>query len=293
MEKNSISISQLYSIFFKKKLVKLDKSQPKTPTKINISSNIPITTSLTPMSKSIYDATSPRSRPHILKELQANTETIEQIEKDHDKIDSDYQEKFENNGLGFFMEDYLSMYGFCPVCGEKTLLKYLHSNVPVIDLICTNREYHMKINKCFLFQVKISLTNEYFSLVDHKIIVGSKIYGKTAHLQQANTNILNKIIIPGYICIKLNKKVASQDYIIDYRNSFVLIPNYQTNSNELYYEYLDIPNKYHKNVITWNTNIVDTLSLDKVIKVNIIHHEFFSEKIKDNPYNFLIDEINH
>lgn len=284
MEKENINIKHLYSIFFGKKLVELTKTEPKTPLKTKTDPNI-----LTPMSKSIYLATSPRSQPYILKEMQANTKTINKIEGNSDKSDPDYQEKFENNGLGFFMEDFLSAYGFCPVCGEKTLQKYLHSNVPVVDLVCTNKQYHLKNNKCFLFQVKISLTNEYFSLVDRKIIVGSKTFGQISHLQKGDNSMLDKLVVPGYICIKLNKKLDKiQTYVIDHRNSFVLVPNYQIFYDKSYYEYLDVPNKYRKNVITWNTNMVNTLPLDKVTKTNIIHHEFFSEKVENNPYEFLI-----
>lgn len=288
MQKENINVKDLYSIFFGKELVKLTKSEPKTPTKSRPEPNI-----WTPVSKSIYDVTSPRSKPYILKEMQANTETVKKIEGKEEQLDPDYQEKLENGGLGFFMENFLSAYGFCPVCGEKTLRKYWHSNVPVVDLVCINKKYHLENNKCFLFQVKISLTNDYFSLNNRQLIVGSKTYGRPAHLHKGDDSMLEKIVVPGYICIKMNTKPAEiQTYTIDYRNSFVLIPNYQNFSETPYYQYIDLPNKYHKNVLTWDTTMVNTVDLDKVIKANIVQHEFFSEEIETNPYNFLIKSSN-
>lgn len=280
----NINVKNLYTIFFGRELVKLSQHQPKTPTKAKPEPDI-----LSPMAKTIYQATSPRSRSRILKEMQANVKAIERQEKKGELIDPDFQEKMENNGLGFFMENFLSVYGMCPVCGENTLRKYLHSNVPVVDLVCVNKDYHLKNNKCFLFQVKISLTDEYFSLTNHKITVGSKTYGAPAHLHKGTDSMLDKLVIPGYICLKLNEKKGDvQTYNIDHRNSFVLIPNYQNLTEDYYYEYLDEPHKFNKNVIRWNPNMVDTFSVDKVTKANIVHYEIFSEEPLTNPYQFLI-----
>lgn len=282
-----VSIKQLYTIFFGKELVKVSKYTPKTPTKQKTETNI-----FTPISKAIYQATSPTSKPYILEAIKADTEKISKMEKEQETIDPDYREKLENNGLGLFMEDYVSYYGFCPVCGQQTLQKYLYSNVPVVDLVCINKDYHLKNNKCFLFQVKISLTNEYFNLVNKQIIVGSKKYGVPAQVRKGDTSILDKIVVPGYICIKLNRKMGeAQEYNIDYRNSFVLVPDYQNFSDKNYYQYIEVTNKFNKNVITWNDNMVNTISLHKVLQNNVVKYELFFEKIEENPYRSLIKKL--
>ncbi len=163
MSKN-INIQNLYQIFFKKNLINISKYIEKSyivPMQPNVL--------LTPNSKAIYDSTSPRSKPYILLDMLKNNDSILYKEQVDSEIDEDYIEKMENNGLGFYMESFLSMYAYCPVCGLQTLKKYSHSNVPVVDLICVNYKYHLQNSECFLYQVKISLGNIYFNLNNNKI----------------------------------------------------------------------------------------------------------------------------
>src|ERR1700722_1660201 len=115
----------------------------------------------------------------------------------------------ENNGLGFFMEKFVSVYGLCPVCSQPSRKKYSHSNVPV-DLVCTNIKNHLNNNKCFLFQT----------------------------------------------------------YVIDFRNSFVLVPNYNNTDNAYYYQYLDYKSIYGKDIITWNEFMVSTLPLNRILQTS-------------------------
>lgn len=284
-----VNLEDLYKLFFKKDLVQLSKPIPRTPTK-----KAPKAESvLTPISKSIYDSTSPRSKPYILMDLINDNEQIEKISSKAEELDLDYEEKMENNGLGFFMEDYISVYGKCPVCGEFSLKKYSHSNVPVVDLVCINSSYHLENNKCFLFQVKITLGNDYFNLNKQAIVVGSKVYGGPCHATKGTDDLTYKIIAPGYICIKLNKvENEIQVYTIDHRRSFVLVPNYHNDSNDFYYEYLDSLSRFGKNIITWDATMVD---LHKISIIGIppkIRLEYFNNEIIGNPYKNLIKLIN-
>ncbi|AVL94977.1 hypothetical protein ma591 [Moumouvirus australiensis] len=278
---NQIKLIDLYKLFFCKKLIEpiiITNQQ-------NISSHHIFNLTLTPTSKKIYNATSPNSKPYILQDLLKNTQTIEDLESKIDLLDPDYQEKFQNNGLGFFMEDYICAYGKCPVCGQATLRKYSQSNVPVIDLVCINTDYHLKKNKCFIFQIKISLTNNYFSLKNKILIVGSKNYGKISHIHTGLEPIINKIVVPGYICVKLKKvDEINQEYVIDYKSSFSLIPNYQNKSSENYYDYIDVSGFYGKNIISWNDSMVDVINLNDVLDNNKIKYEVFQENESSNPY---------
>ena len=283
---DNISLKDLYKLFFGKKLVDLTRIETNTK---QLPSSKQVT--LTPVSKSIYDTTSPKSKPYILAAMMKNTDVIDAQMDIEEQLDPDYQEKMENNGLGFFMEDFVSVYCHCPVCGQSLLKKYSHSNVPVVDLVCINTAYHK--NKCFLFQVKISLTNDYFNLKTKKIIVGSKTYGEPAHHRKGTDSMNQKIVVPGYICIKLYRdKQEPQNYVIDHRNSFVLVPNYQNNSNKYYYHYLDEVGMYGKNMITWDETMVDTFPLNKITNISKIAYEVFLEKEIPNPYMFLIGDTN-
>lgn len=286
MEKKSLNYSDIEQLFFRKQLVELTKVLPKTPIKQKIKNS---QFELTPSSKAILDSTSPRSKPYVLELLQKNSETIELKEKLDENTDPDYLEKMENNGLGFFMEDFISVYSKCPVCGKNTLKKYSHSNVPVVDLVCTNTDYHLKYNKCFLFQVKISLSTNYFNLRNQTIAVGSKTFGELAHLHTGTEPIKDKYIVPGYICIQLRlDKDEIQTYLIDHRNSFILVPDYDSNLTQLYYEYSEKKSIYGKDIIRWNSNMVHTIKLSEIIKPIKIRIEYFDEEIINNPYRNLV-----
>jgi hypothetical protein len=271
-----IKVDDLAKIFFTKNLVELDKTPPKTPPRGEPS----VDSSLTPLSKAIYDTLTPKSKEPMLQLMRMD----DLITQEAEMSDPDYVEKFENGRLGFFMEEYISYYGFCPVCGQKSLKKYDHSNVPVVDLVCINRDYHLMSETPFLFQVKISFTNLYFDLNEKIITIGSKTYGYNAHMVKGTSPQLQKFICPGYICIKMNS-VNLQDYVVDYRNSFVLLPDYHKQNPTYYYKYLKSD---FKNQITWNSSMTSVQPLTKVITENRITYSVFGEEIIKNPYSDLV-----
>lgn len=280
------SNTDLYNLFFTKNLVSIEKNPQNSSPQSRFS---PATAILTPMSKLIYDQTSPRSKPYILKELKLNNQTIKTLESQSDESDLDFNEKMENNGLGFFMENFISAEGYCPVCGMKTLRKYAFSNIPCVDFVCINKQYHLENEKCFLFQLKISTQTNYFNLRSKTITVGSKQYGEKAHKHLGTENILSKIIMPGYICIKMvDTQTAIQTYHIDHRNSFVLVPDYQNTFPNLYYSYLPHSSFFNKPLITWNTSMVETLPLKKVIGNTKVSNTVYNEVLLQNPYADLI-----
>lgn len=93
------------------------------------------------------------------------------------------------------------------------------------------------------------------------------------------------MIVPGYICIKLRETTNNQIYTIDFRNSFILIPNYSSNSTSPYYNYLDYTVYRDKDAITWNDENIEyeyLTSLD--IDHTICTTENFTELQIENPY---------
>lgn len=277
----SISLQNIYDLFFKKDLVKLSKPEPKTPPP---SSRKPVLPAITPISKMIISTLSPQSQVKMLEELQADTLEIEAAEKKKEESDPDYQEKMANSGLGFYMENFVSWYGVCPVCKERTLRKYWHSNVPVIDFVCINKVYHLSTNTCFLFQLKISLSSEYFSFLRQTISVGSRKYGEIPHTVKGTSSIDYKRIVPGYICLRLVQKEI-QVYSIDQNNSFILVPDYLNNSNLSYYEYLSTKDKYGREMITWNPSMFTYPQVDDILINRLVIYEVFEEAPIKNPYN--------
>lgn len=279
--KKTVNISDLYKIFFSNKLVALSELVviDRSPKKKKVEEQ-PL---MSPFAKSIYDTLTPISKQKFVKEIEKDDLYIDK----NSESDPDFQEKMENNGLGFFMEDFVCMHFNCPLCGSKTLCKYVSSNVPVVDVVCTNKDYHINNKKCFLFQIKISVTNNYFDLGEQMITIGSKIYGEAAHTVKGSEPDRNKLIIPGYICIKLYPNGPSnQKYSIDYNRSFIVYPDYNSKSNNSYYTYSENKSIYGKNIISWNDQMCTVKKLDKI---NIpIEFDVYNNKIIDNPYKSLI-----
>lgn len=277
--KKKITIEDLYNIFFKKELLNLYlDNQPIVSTPIK---KVPLPLNLTPFSKIILDHTSPNSKEYMLKELIKDNEKLKSLELNDD--DPDYLNKIENNYLGFFMEDFISINGLCPVCNQPTLRKYSSSTIPVIDLICINYYYHLIQNECFIFQVKISLNNSYFNLKNKNISVGSKRFGEIAHSINGIDLLKNKFIVPGYICLQLTD-LSNRSYLINYSKSFILIPNYMNELDQPYYSYVK-KNFFNKDVITWNSKLVDIVDINNCIKnINQIDYTLYLSQQLINPY---------
>lgn len=233
---------------------------------------------ISPDGKKILKA-EPRDRQlELARNLVADVNLIETKEMEEYKNDLDYVEKMENNGLGFYMENFMSYYGVCPVCKLNTLRKYSFSNMPVVDLICINDNYHTVHGGCFLFQVKTSLNkdNLYFNKIDHYITVGSMNYGYNAHVVKGSDDLIKKKLLIGYICLHLNQKSNSTtEYMIDTQKSFILLPDLNKQLDATYYSYRDketyMGPKYRyikKHQIKWNDNLVNTVKINECFDLN-------------------------
>ena len=248
---------------------------------------------LSPEGKKIYKSASTPDKSRLLADLLADTRTVEEIEMKEYENDSDYLEKLENNGLGLYMESFISNYGICPICKQKTLRKYSASNMPVVDLICVNKAYHTTNNSCFLFQVKTSLSDIYFNKKENYITVGSKKFGYNSHIVKGNSSDVNKTLVIGYICLFLDQNMMDNNkYKINKSKSFVLVPDLQKKLDEYYYEY--IMEFMGKNRIKWNNNLVSTNDINVCLNniVDIDTTQIFNEEVISNPYmNLPLDKF--
>lgn len=299
------TIDELASIFFQKGLVRVgDANTLQTPVTTTAPSDLlppakrrkPSTQApstpqqptsqvpaLTPISSSIVENVSPETRERLIKLFALDDAICSQYEA----LDLDYQEKFENGRLGFVVEDWLAANGVCPVCGNHTLCKYQQSNIPVVDLVCTNVNYHLKHKLCFLFQVKTSLNDTYFNLRQRSVSVGSRVYGHTAHTVTGSAPLASKYIVPGYICIKLRpKSLEHQTYSIDSRRSFVLIPNYSSTNPQPYYGYTSTNGCWYGHpTIDWNPLMVTVYPISSVIgSQKVVEYVVYPEVSIANPY---------
>ena len=317
---NYVSTELLYNLFMKQKIRQVYKYVPQTPPKIlpttpTTPSQYPPTspprktiqtTFLTPMSKMIVQAARTPMRSRLIEELKKDDTLIRDLEILQDEDDPDYLEKMLHNNLGFYMEDFLSYYATCPICGKNTLRKYSIKNMPVVDLVCINKEEHIKKDppNCFLFQVKIKVDgSKYFNYDDHYISVGSKLKGYNAHEVYGGQGLKDKLIIVSYICLHM-RTIDDNTYRIDRNSSFMIIPKYTESDfpSEKFYQYIDENDpeypgqvsRFSKNVIRWSTHLNDAYDIDTLLDTNhrrVDTNEQFYDYPIDNPYDDVPDII--
>ena len=211
---------------------------------------------MTPLSKSIYETATTTEKKRLLHDFQLDDEIINIINEMETDKDYIYEDDLPGS-IGFFLESWVTLNYKCPVCDQFTLRKYVISNMPVVDLVCINKDHKIEHGVKF-FQVKSSSTDGYFKKTDISagfIHVGSKRFGYNAHIiKSTESNDIKKILV-GYICINYFNSEKQNIMIINKKKSFVLLPNTKINTiDESYYFYYDIPNK---NVIGWNNILVN------------------------------------
>lgn len=288
MQSTYLPLIGLYNLYFNNKLseiIKINNTDPIYQSPIKIKNELP---KLTPISKLLYESATEEDKIKLLQLFKYDDERIKELNKYNPEEDPDYLEKLENNGLGFYMENFICYYALCPICKQNTLKKFASHNMPVVDVVCTNKKYHLENNTCFLFQIKISLNESYFSKKNKFITIGSKFFGYNSHVIKSNFPIQNKLVCVGYICLSLDL-VSNYDtkYKINNQKSFALVPDLQKQDNEYYYSYVNETTNI-KNKITWNNKLVElTGTKDFLTNIEIDTNEIFFENVKNNPYNDL------
>ena len=202
---------------------------------------------------------------------------ILQLEKFNDP---DYYENASPQNLGEDVEKIICAYCMCPICGSK-LYKFVSKNTPLSDLICSNVNYHISINKSFLFQIKTSTGariqgKPYFDKSFIKLT--SEFYKYLYCIDHLDKNF--NLIIPNFICLNIYINPSTQQYIINPKYSFFYLPDFN-NPIKPY-----ILNNYG---ISLNSHFVFSIPPDFIlnIKSNI------NKIITNNPIpNFISIDIN-
>jgi hypothetical protein len=222
---------------------------------------------------------------------------IENISCDDNDLTFEPQVDISAQKIGKYMEYFLSIHLECPSCKQKTLKIFQNPNTPVIDMICVNYDYHINNRTCAIFQVKtsISTSSDYNYFDKNGIMVGSVKYGKIAHLIKGTDIFRKKMLLPGYICIKIIKSDTS--YMIDNNNSFCLLPNLCLSDDEYYYTYSTkkFMNK-DVNIVVHNDKLVNKIKLSSILSLNKIiisendidSYQYEFSQIS-NPYTNLSD----
>jgi hypothetical protein len=268
---------ELSHLFFNTKLVDvIDYIPPPPPT---ISHRYPlrhlkrIDYSKTP-GASILAAVDDSEKIYLLEDFKKDDEILEKLNSRLDKDDADFMRKKNHNNIGFFMEDYIVKNGVCPICETRTLRKHIIHNMPAIDLVCVNTKHDK--NYPILFQVKTSVSNDYFS--SNVIPVGSIYFGYYIH-SLTPTNI-NKNISVNYICIDLNH-ISELSYEITDK-SYILIPKLDSIINESFYAYTD-----PSHIIFNEKNVIKT-NYSHLLKSKSVNRTPFSFVNVINPYNYYL-----
>ncbi len=289
-----LTLGNVYKLFFTNQIKNVIPLTPGTPIYQHVDNR-----ELTPMTKQIYDRLSDDEKVIFLRAIDEDNQYVAKLESQ----DPDYIDMYNNQQLGFYLENFISVYGHCPICKNKTLCKYASMNMPVVDLICTNTEAHFNKEtntvSCFLFQIKMKTNSNYFT--ESTITVGSKFSGYLSHTTKGNDDLQKKIITIGYICLKVDK-LNDHQYKINNQESYVLIPNYDNFENKYYYEYLNVKPIFRgKNTIKWNNNVgkydissclenylfdtqnpyIDTDNINNPYSENLIIKDVLYEHLKD------------
>lgn len=164
--------------------------------------------------------------------------------------DPDFIQNYGN--IGKLVEIYYSLFGPCPVCGTNSLRLFKNNNMPVVDLKCINATHNHTLGPS-LWQVKATISDNYFSKNDKLISVGSRKWGENVHLD-SNIPIEYKI---GYICIKIHQR-EDNIYFINRRESFIVNP-IQENFK---YKYITEKGPWGHSRITWEGSSQDLPTLE-------------------------------
>ena len=280
-----VSIDELYKIFTESPIIdirecrKRKSREPTIPLHLEQKESKDV---MTPTTKKLYEAFTPETQKRILEDFKKDDKIIDKEYEKEIKNDPDYIEKTENGELGFYMELFVAYFGTCPVCKANSLRCYSKSNIPVVDVICINKNTDLHNFYPRYFQIKIAVNDSTYFTNDY-ITVGSKNYGFNCHEVDIKNKNYDKIVI-GYICIKLSYCEESNIYSVIRNKSFVLVPTFNHSIGK-YYRYLTESYFCGKNAITWNKRAVKKLDISNCLKYNIINTIVpFSKKHFDNPF---------
>jgi len=269
----SVSIYQLYELFFKSDLVNISIVNNPTPKREIYQSSIK-TKQYTPISQRLLEYATTGEKERLLNDLDEDDKQIGLLSRKELLDDPDFIEKLDASALGFYMETFLCYHGICPLCKQKTLKKFKDCSIPAIDFICVNPE-HFKNNECFLYQLKTSIGTDYFDASHIK--VGSRKFGNLSNSLTGLSNEFEKKLAIGYICLKLND-LLDGNFSINKRSSYCVIPNLKLTLGEQYYQYKT------DNIIEINHKMTINVPINNFLPINKFDQLSFLEDPTTNIY---------
>lgn len=278
----SVSIYQLYELFFKSDLVNIRiplTSENKVYPKREIYQSSIKSKKYTPITEKLLEFATTGEKEKLLKDLEEDDKQIGLLSRKELLDDPDFIDKLNYSALGFYMETYLCYHGVCPLCKQKTLKKFKDCSIPAIDFICVN-PYHYLNNECFLYQLKTSVDSDYFDAMHIK--VGSRRFGNLSHSIKGSSHSDLKKLLIGYICLKLNP-TGDNKYSLNKKSSFCIIPNLKLEKDELYYQYIK------DDVIQINLSMMNSIKVEEFFNIAIVDNMTFVEDPFTNPYFTLYD----
>lgn len=212
-------------------------------------------------------------RDKLVKNMRENDD----IEGENEKDDEEYI-NYNDKENGKIIEIWLSDNMKCPVCKNKTLRRYVNNSMPVIDIMCINKDHvgvrYWQVKTSTGYKIGFLDNNKYFN-IDNKtnnnyIYVGSRNYGEVVH-DIIPSNPDKKLLI-GYILIIYTD--IDNIINIDINKSYIIMPiidKIESKYEDYYYKYLsDDKSKKHK--ITFNpmTNSITSIKDSKVLEIDIV-----------------------
>jgi hypothetical protein len=283
-----ISIETIKNIFTKSKLYQvrskrnIEQISPQIDEQSNLQTPIRVSrprlsikpnrygSSEQPLTPSILNASTPYTRARLEEDFRNDDRDLALRElKDTDYMDYETEK-------GKFIEIWIADNMRCPVCYMRTLRRYVSDTMPVIDVVCINRNHN---NGVRFFQIKTSngmpfMGTKYFSKTTRHIFVGSKRYGEPVHSLDGSSNL-----VIGYICIKYD--IIDDIIRINNNTSFIILPIIGRCMNS-YYRY--VATTKGKPIIEYNPITTNVIKLSGLVDSNIIQPNYMMnyEEI-DNP----------
>jgi hypothetical protein len=295
---NEETIYEIEPVKFKPVQFKTDQAEPDSKRALVTPIRPPpITYQFTTVSKQIYDIISPDKQEQFIRALQKDDSYIKRVIISTEEQDELFND-IDKSEMGVYLEEWICSNLLCPGCNEGQLYKYVHPNMPVIDVACIN-PLHVLSHGPRYYQIKASQQSgvgmKYFSRIPISysetgyIKVGSKKYGKFSH-EVLVTEQDDKDLVIGYICISYidNKNMTIN---INPNDSFILIPNLLHNTintnatHHSYYKYLYTNNS---TLVSYNSHYVMAFSLNEYFDLTNS-----SIKLKNININYRFDYSNN
>jgi hypothetical protein len=193
--------------------------------------------------------------------------------------------------VGILLEYWVCVNIKCPIC-KGELYKYALSNMPTIDVKCSNSEHTVEMGPKY-FQIKATEANSmlYFTLnrfsdyMNGFITVGSIRPGKYSHeVKPSEINrgdIRSTNLLIGYICIVYSYYSANKRKIkLNLHKSFILFPKMKNRhraiTDEIDYYYKYIKTITGKPTIVYNPDFVNLFRFSSLVNSPIFKQDVFN-----------------